>query len=205
MDLPPLALEYLPVLAQELRVNWPAAPVRSVFGAQVEQETCASLKSKKCWSPYAELKTSREYGFGLGQITVTERFNNFEAARALSPTLKHWTWENRYNATYQLRTLVLMNKMTYAKLPWAADPRERMSFTFAGYNGGLGGVLSDRAVCKVTPGCDPSRWFGHVEHTSKKSKVKVSGYGQSFFQINRGYVRNIMEERRWKYVPYLGL
>lgn len=202
-QLPPNALEHLPTLKVELQTHWPEAPYKSAFGGQVEQETCVSLKHKKCWSPYAELKTSREYGFGLGQVTVTERFDNFKEAQKLHPSLRNWTWDNRYNATYQLRTMVLMDRMNHGKFSWASSPFERMAFTFASYNGGVGGTLNDRLVCKVTTDCDPDTWFGHVEHTSKKMKKPVSGYGKSFFEINREYVHNILKVRRMKYAAHL--
>ena len=197
--LPPLAHQYLPVLQAEVRQHWPDAPLKSAFAGQVEQETCITLKHRKCWSPYAELKTSREYGFGLGQITITLKFDNFKEAKKLSPTLKDWSWDNRYNAVYQLRTLVLTNRFNYGKFGFATKPTERMAFTLAAYNGGLGGVLSDRRVCVATVGCEPTRWFGHVEKTSRKAKVAVSGYGKSFFEINRSYVMSILCVRRFKY------
>lgn len=195
---------YLPVLAGVVEKEWPKAHPKSSFAAQIQQETCPSLRSKKCWSPTAELKTEREYGFGLGQLTVTPKFNNFNEAKKLSPELKDWTWENRYNAEYQIRTMVLMDKFAHGKLAWAKNDHERMAMTFSSYNGGLGGVLSDRTVCRATPGCDPAVWFGHIENTSKKMKVPVSGYGQSFFQINRGYVRNVLGSRRDRYREYFG-
>ena len=195
-------LKYLPVLNSELDKYWPEAPWRSVFAAQVRQESCISLKHSICWTPYAELKTSREYGFGLGQITVTKSFDNFKEAKKLDSSLKDWVWENRYNAEYQLRTLVLMDKFAWGKFFWASDSYERMAFTFAGYNGGIGGVLSDRAVCRTISLCRPERWFGNVELTSKKAKVAASGYGLSFFQINRNYVRNNMGPYRDRYYSY---
>ncbi len=203
VDLPPNAQIHLPVLVAEVKQYWPTAPLKSSFAGQVEQETCISLKHKKCWSPYAELKTAREYGFGLGQITVTASFDNFKGARKLDSSLKDWTWGNRYNAQYQLRTLVLMDRFNYAKFNWALDNHERMAFSLAAYNGGIGGVLSDRRVCSTVEGCDTSRWFGNVEHTSKKLKKPVSGYGKSFFEINREYVFNILNVRRAKYETYL--
>ena len=42
-----------------------------------------------------------------------------------------------------------------------------------------------------------------IEHTSTKAKQPVSGYGQSFFQINRAYVRNVMQVRQAKYHPLM--
>lgn len=195
-------LLYLPVLRTEVQTYWPDLPSKAALAAQVRQETCPSLKSKLCWSPRAELKTEREYGFGLGQLTVTAKFDNFKAATKLDKSLKDWTWENRYNAQFQLRTMVLMDKFNYGKFSFVADPRERMAFTLAGYNGGIGGVLSDRLVCKTVVGCDQNRWFGHVEHTSKKAKVAANGYGQSFFQINRGYVKNVLDLYTPRYRGY---
>lgn len=196
--------QHLPTLLLESNLYWPELAWKSMLGAQVRQETCPSMKSKLCWNPHAELKTSREYGFGLGQLTVTAQFDNFKAAKKLDTTMKDWTWDNRYNANYQLRTMILMDKFNYGKFSWAADEKERMAFSFAAYNGGIGGALSDRGVCRNTPDCDPDRWFDHVEHTSKKAKVPVSGYGQSFFQINRGYVNNIINVFPARYKNYFG-
>lgn len=195
---------YLPVLDREVREYWKGEPLKSVFAAQVQQESCITLKHPKCWSPMAELKTSREYGFGLGQITITSRFDNFKEAKKLDTSLKDWAWENRYNAEFQLRTLVLMDFSNYSKFGWAENDLDRMGFALAGYNGGVGGVLSDRAVCKTVPGCNPNLWFGNVENTSKKAKLPVSGYGQSFFQINRSYVSNGLGFRRTRYLEYFG-
>lgn len=203
-ELPANALRYLPVLQQEIETHWPSAFRKSVFGGQIEQETCPSLRSKKCWSPNAELKTDREYGFGLGQITVTAKFDNFKEAKKLHPSMKDWTWENRYDAVYQIRTMVLMDRFNFNKFSWARDDNERMAFSFAAYNGGIGGVLSDRVVCRSSNTCDESRWFENVERTSRKAKVAANGYGKSFFEINREYVRNIMTVRHKKYVTRLG-
>ena len=47
-ELPPGAVKYLPVLAAEQAAHWPNAPLRSAIAAQIEQETCPSLKSAKC-------------------------------------------------------------------------------------------------------------------------------------------------------------
>lgn len=204
LDLPPGAVQHLPTLAAEIRQHWPTVPLKSVFAARVEQETCPSLKHKKCWSPYAELKTEREYGFGLGQITITSRFDNFKEAKKLHSSLEKWEWESRYRADYQLRTLVLTDKLNYSKLSWAANPYEQQAMTSAAYNGGLGGLLGERKLCAMAEGCDPTKWFGNIEYHSKKSKVKYQGYGKSFFEINREYVVNSMVVRRPRYAPYFG-
>jgi hypothetical protein len=199
LDLPPLALEHLPTLAAEIRSYWPDMPQPPTLGAQVEQETCITLKSARCWNPRTELKTAREYGFGLGQITVTARFDNFKEAKKLDASLAAWKWEDRYNAAYQLRTMVLMDRNGFRRLGFIPAAAERLAMAYGAYNGGLAGVLNDRRVCAATAGCDEDRWFGHVESTSLKAKIKAAGYGKSFFEINREYVKNIMQVRRPRY------
>lgn len=188
---------YLPMLEMELIRLWPKFIPKALFAGQIEQETCITLKHKKCWSPTAELKTSREYGFGLGQITVTERFNNFEDTKKLDKNLAGWKWENRFDPTYQIRALVVYDKHIYGKLPEPIE--DKSAFMLASYNGGLGGILKDRKLCEGTKGCNPNFWFNNVENTSFKSKTKPKGYGKSFFEINREYVYNIIFLRSAKY------
>src|SRR5574340_792931 len=200
-ELPPGAVQYLPVLQAEQRAHWPDMPMPSTLAAQVEQETCPSLTSRKCWNPRAELKTSLEYGFGLGQLTVTKRFDNFAAARGLDPSLRSRAWTDRYDPIRQLRTLVLMDRGSYRYLNrLVPDEGARLAMTLSAYNGGLGGVLKDRRLCASIAGCDPGRWFGHVADHSTKAKAAVQGYGKSFYAINREYVRNVLIVRRPRYV-----
>jgi membrane-bound lytic murein transglycosylase MltF len=152
------------------------------------------------------LKTSREYGFGLGQLTIaynkdgSERMNNFKYAKTLDKSLANWKWEDRYNASYQMRTMIVMDKIAYNQMSFAKNDFERQAFMFSAYNGGAGGVIKDRAICRSTAGCDQNVWFGNVEKYSFKSKVAVKGYGKSFFEINREYVQYIMNSRWMKYV-----
>ncbi|WP_051888055.1 hypothetical protein [Caballeronia sordidicola] len=207
--LPPNASLYVPVLMVQQKDVWPQMTRPVLLAGQIEQETCVTLTSNGCWNTHAELKTSREYGFGLGQLTIaynangTERFNAFTETKALDPTLQTWQYSDRYNATMQLRALVVRNNLACWKYLHvdAETADDAYAMTFACYNGGLGGVYSDRKVCAATPGCNQGRWWGNVEMTSNKSKTPVAGYGQTFFQINRGYVRNIMLVRSAKYEP----
>lgn len=187
--LPAGAVKHLPVLVKEVNDHWPTAPDRALFAGQVEQETCPSLKHAKCWSPAAELRTDRERGFGLGQITKTHRFDALAEMRAQYPQQLHgWGWDSPTlnDPKYQLRALVLMGRRNYERITSAAQA-DRMTMALVAYNGGLGGLASDRRVCAATKGCDPSRWWGHVERTSLKAKTAAKGYGLSFFQITRNY------------------
>lgn len=200
MNLPAMALLYLPLLVSEVDQSWRDMPDRPVLAAQVEQETCPSLSSKKCWNPKAELKTSREYGFGLGQLTVTSKFDNFKAAKTWDKALADWEWSDRFNPAYQLRALVVYDRNLYRQIRFGKTVNDRLAFMLSAYNGGFGGVIKDRRLCAASEKCDPDRWFGHVESTSFRAKTSVSGYGKSFFEINREYVRNILTVRRDRYV-----
>lgn len=181
--------------------TWSDVEIPSGIAALFEQETCITLTHSKCWSRFAELKTDREYGFGLGQITVTSRFNVFNEVRALDSRLKQWKWDDRYNAEFQMIAGVAMLKRNYRIFKDAETPRERFAFATASYNGGIGGVQSDQRICRNTSGCNPNRWFGNVERTSLKAKTSVNGYSKSFYQINREHSHNIMNVRREKYKP----
>lgn len=196
--IPALALGLLPALACERDAHWPDSPDKALFAAQIEQETCITLKHPKCWNPKAELRTSREIGFGLGQLTVTKRFDNFAAARGWDKSLADWRWSDRHNPRYQMRALVVYDRNLYRQVRWA-DGDERFAFALSAYNGGMGGVIKDTRLCAATTGCDRSKWFGNVERTSLKARTAVKGYGKSFYQINREYVVNVMRVRPEKY------
>ncbi len=204
---PPAAIPLLPILKAQQLQFWPDMPMPSALGAQVEQETCISLKHRWCWNPRAELKTSREQGVGLGQLTRAFRANGstrFDSLSELVDThpeeLRGLSWENRYDPTLQLRALVLKNLQGCRLVRQASTPVDWLAMCFAAYNGGLGGLNSDRRSCAGTPGCNPGKWFGHVERTSLKAKTAVPGYGKSFFEINREYVTNVLVTRRPRYL-----
>lgn len=205
---PKNAHQYLPVLIENQRAIWPDAPMPSFLAAQVEQESCISLTHSKCWNPRAELKTSRENGIGFGQFTRawradgTLRFDKIAELAAAHKSLRGWSWENRYDARYQLLAIVEMDKAIYRRITRAATERDHLSFMLSAYNGGERGVNQDRRLCANTRGCDEGRWAGHVATTSLKSKRPHPGYRQSFFDINRGYVTNVLDVRRAKYIKH---
>lgn len=90
MKLPAQATDKMDVLREQIAEVWPEMKYPSVFAAQIEQESCISLKHSKCWNSKSELKTDREYGFGLGQITVKYK-NTGEACTVDADCAKHAT------------------------------------------------------------------------------------------------------------------
>ncbi len=203
--IPRQALDHLPTLGRELATHWPDAPDWAVLAGQVEKESCITLTHSRCWNPRAELRTSREQGVGLGQITRTARFDALAELRAQFPReLAGWSWDSPtlYDPAFQLRAVVLMDRRNHRQLTDVPEP-DRMDMALAAYNGGMGGLIGERKLCQSTRGCDHRRWAGHVEKTSMKSRVAKPGYGQSFFDINRGYPPGV-RARAVKYRPLMG-
>ena len=203
---PDNAKKLLPQLASTVDAKWPAFQYPWFLAGQIEQETCITLKSSKCWTPYAELKTDREWGIGLGQLTIaynadgSERFNAFNDVKKLDAQLRDWKFENRYDASLQLIAVVVRDKLEFSKITGVENQFEQSAFMFVTYNSGS--TLKDRALCRATQGCNPNLWFGNVEHTSYKSRVAVKGYKKSWFEISREYPVNIMKQRSPKYEQF---
>ncbi len=195
---------YGAMLDAERRHYWPDHPDPAALRALVEQESCVSLKSPRCWNPGARLKSAREEGAGMGQITRAYRADGslrFDALAGLrdqyGAELGGLSWDNVYQRPdYQLRALVLMSRD--AARPFRAAPGW-LQFGDAGYNGGIAGVQKERRACGLSPGCDPGRWFGHVEFHCLKSRQPLYG-GRSACDINREHVHNVFLVRRAKYV-----
>lgn len=202
---PARAAVYAPVLKAEQSRFWPDHPCPELLAGLVEQESCLSLTHSRCWSPASRLKSAREEGAGLGQITRayradgSERFDSLADMRRQHPDLSEWTWANVYaRADLQLRAIVLMSRDNYHALRAVAAPEARLAFADAAYNGGLAGVQRERRACGLKSGCDPQQWFGQVELLCLKSRTPL--YGQrSACDINREHVQMVLRVRSGKY------
>jgi len=71
-EVPKNFLQHKDTLVKVMKSSWNDITIPSVIPGLIEQETCYSLTHPRCWSSMAKLETSREYGFGLGQLTVTK-------------------------------------------------------------------------------------------------------------------------------------
>lgn len=206
---PARAHQYLPTLKTEQSAHWANHPRPAVLGALVEHESCITLQHSRCWNPASRLKSAREEGAGLGQITRAyradgmPRFDALAEMRDRHPALREWSWANVYErADLQLRAVVLMSRDNYEALRMVEDPMQRLAFADAAYNGGVGGVQKERRACGMTPGCDPQRWFGHVERTCLKSRAPLYG-SRSACDINRHHVKDVIVVRAPKYEAWL--
>jgi hypothetical protein len=208
--IPTRAHTYLPILKAEQKQFWNSHPNPEQLGALGEHESCISLTHNRCWSPTSILKTSREEGAGIFQITRAYdkngkiRFDALQELKDKHPTvLSDWSWENVYKRPdLQLRAVVLKSKDNFDYLKVISNVDERLKFSDAAYNGGMGGVNSDRRLCGLKNGCNPQIWFGNVELTCSKSKVVLYG-NRSACDINRYHVNDVINIRSNKYKPYL--
>lgn len=185
-------------------------PKVNVLPSLIEHESCQSLKHPRCWNPKSRLRTAREEGAGLGQLTRafrpdgTIRFDALAEMRAKHPVeLKELSWTTIYNRPdLQIRTLVLQNRGNYNYFrPYSHNEAEALAFADAAYNGGLGGVNTERRACKLASWCDHTKWFGNVEKLCMKSKAALYG-NRSACDINRHHVRDVLLVRSHKYQKF---
>lgn len=202
---PPQALQYLPALAAEIDAHWPDAPLREYMPGLIEHESCITLTHSRCWSPTSRLKTSREEGAGLGQLTRawaadgSLRFDALDELRSIHPELRALSWANIYTRPdLQMRALVLKVRGDFQALRAVADPLQRLAMADAAYNGGISGLQRERRACQMAAGCDPGRWWGHVERHCLKSRAALYG-GRSPCDINRHHVADVINSRAPKY------
>jgi len=182
-------------------------PKRHLVASLIEHESCISLTHSRCWDPSSRLKTQREEGAGLFQITRAYRLDNslrFDALEELKikyrSELYELNWLNIYSRPdLQIRAgLLKLKENYYIFKPYAFDYIEALAFADAAYNGGVSGVNLERRACVLTTGCDPSKWFGHTEKLCLKSKAALYG-SRSACDINRHHVQDVLNIRSKKY------
>lgn len=204
--IPPQAYPYLPLVRSETLRLFQHAPSVAYFPALIEHESCISLTHKRCWNPGSELKTARERGLGLGQITIayredgTVRFDKLEEMRAAyQKELKELSWLTlSARPDLQIRAIILQVKANYDRLYRVTSDWDRLQMADSAYNGGAGGLDKERLACGLAKDCDPQRWIDHVEKRCLKSKKALYGT-RSACDINRHHVLDTTVIRLPKY------
>lgn len=118
--------------------------------------------------------------------------------------LRELTWQTVYTRPdLQMRAVILKSQDNYNYyVKYSANSLEALAFADAAYNGGIGGLDSERRACKLAKDCDHTKWFGNVERFCLKSKAAL--YGQrSACDINRHHVKDVLLVRTRKYSTYL--
>ena len=204
--IPPQAYSYRLTIKNELNTYFREIPHWNYIPSLIEHESCISLTHSRCWNPRSQLKTSREEGAGLGQLTRaynsdgTLRFDSLEEMRKkYYAELKELKWETIYSRPdLQIRTMILMVRDIYNMLYAVEDKDNRLQMSDAAYNGGLSGLLKERRACGLASNCDPNIWFNHVEKYCLKSKKALYG-NRSACDINRQHVYDVYIVRMPKY------
>lgn len=168
--IPAQAHTYAPMLQTEQVRFWATHPAPEMLAGLVEQESCLSLTHSRCWNPASRLKTAREEGAGMGQITRayrkdgSERFDALAEMRSAHRELADLTWTNVYTSpALQLRAVVFKVRDDFKALVMISDPRLRLDFVDGSYNAGRGRIADRRRACGLKRDCDPQVWFGNVE------------------------------------------
>ena len=209
--IPKRAPQYILTIAAEEKQFFPEIPAHHYIPGLIEQESCITLTHSRCFNPTSELKTSREQGVGLGQLTRAFRVDGstrFDSLKDLrnqhSEELSELNWNNiRERPDLQIRSIMLMSRDNYKRLSKIKDPMERLKMSDAAYNAGLGRVIKDRTKCSLTAGCDPQVWDDNVEMTCTASHTPIAMYGnKSPCRINREHVYNVFELRMPKYLQF---
>jgi hypothetical protein len=204
--IPPKAFQHFPTVIEEQQSHAPHLPSIPYIGALIEHESCISLKHSRCWETTSELKSAREWGVGLGQLTIaynkdgSTRFDTLtELKNRHKEALKDLNWNNiTKSPRLQIRSIVLLTNDNYVSLSTVPDPWERLKMSDAAYNGGRGGLQKERVACGLAKNCDPNIWYGHVEVFCLKSRAVLYGK-RSACDINRDHVRDVFETRLPKY------
>lgn len=208
--IPSQAFEYLDTIKQEQHRLMPDFAYPFYFAGLIEHESCISLTHKRCWSITSELKTKRERGSGLFQLTQAYntdgsiRFDTLSDLRKRHMAeLSELSWSNiTQRADLQIRAGILLSKNNYQALYPIKDDYQRLAMADAAYNGGLAGLKKERTVCGLAANCDPQKWFDHVENQCQKSKKPLYA-GRSACDINRHHVVDVLTTRMPKYKPFI--
>ena len=204
--IPPKAYLHRDTIQAELDRLFPDIPKYNYIPALIEHESCLSLTHSRCWTSTSQLKSKRELGVGLGQVTKafnedgTIRFDTLlEMRNKYRLELNGVNWDNIYQRPdAQIRIIVLMTRDNYKKLYDVDDPFQRLAMSDVAYNGGFGCLQKERRQCSLTKGCNASIWFGHVEKYCLKSKKILYG-NRSACDISRNHPIDILLTRTPKY------
>jgi len=208
ITVPENAKNVIPDIKKELSIFWSDHPKPNYFPALMEHESCLSLTHSKCMTPGARLKTKREEGAGLGQLTRTYtksgklRFDALNEMREKHFELRELSWSNVYQRQdLQIRATILKSKDDYRSLSGVKDKIERIYFTDAAYNQGIGRTMNERKICGLTTGCDPQKWFNHTEDICTANTVIYDN--RTGCDISRNHVEDVTLVRMIKYKPLM--
>jgi len=172
---PPAAEPYRRAVTREMRLQFGLDAPVALMAAQIEQESA--------WNPLAQ----SPYAQGLAQFTPSTAA---WISGAYPATL---SLNQPFEPGWAIRAMAQYDYVTYTGI---LVPREcdRWAMALSAYNGGPGWVQRDRRLCGSVGGCDPDKWFEHVElHTNRSPEAA---------RENRGYPRRILLKLQANYLTW---
>jgi hypothetical protein len=147
---PAEAVRWRSTLVREVRYSWGLWQDPADFFAQVHQESAWRANAR---SRFAAGLTQFTPGTARG-MQASSRLRALCADAGGCPLDPAWA----------LRAMVAYDRSIWENQKLEFYPgRELMAAALVGYNGGEGWVRRERAACRAVAGCDPGRWFAHVE------------------------------------------
>lgn len=209
--IPEKADRLVPIVKAEQIKYFPDFPYPPYFMALAEHESCISLTHKRCMDPSSRLKTHREEGGGIFQLTKAYtssgkiRFDSLSGMRKQHMAeLKELEWKTLYQRTdLQIRAGILMTRDNWKTLYAIENSFDRLQFTDSAYNGGMGNVNKRRRVCGLKSGCNPQKWFNHTEKACPGLNRVLYG-NRTACDINNHHVRNVLLTKMPKYQTLYG-
>lgn len=205
-----------PIIYSELVTFFPEHPYPTLVWALIQKESCIHTEHPRCFKPTAQLRTLHrngtlaELGVGIGQVTFAQtsagrvRVDTAGYLRKKYPTHLRGMDINTLHKypELQVRALVLMTMESWHQFSDVKNEWDRLAFMDSAYNGGGRDVRSAQRVCGMTRGCNPHKWFGHVEIAMRSIKNTNPGmYSRSYYQINTDHVRDVLLTFACKYQP----
>ena len=200
-EIPPNAYLYLDDMYKEFnRLNIDISRPW-YFGALIEHESCITLCRKRCWSPTSRLKTKREEGAGLPQLTRAYnrygklRFDIIHTLRRKHPKeLSELNWNNVYNRPdLQMRAMMLLWKEPMYRFKNKVSDITVINFLDSIYNGGLKYFLRERKSCYLRANCDETKWFNNVARMNARGHRVLYG-NRTAHMINRHHVSDVRKK-----------
>lgn len=178
------ATKWKRVIMTEWRYAFGLNAEASVAFAQIHQE-----------SRFREDARSQAGALGMAQFMPTtaagyqqnlSRLQEVCASKGGCPLEPRWA----------IRALTAYDHDEWTWASFAPSERERWAHALASYNGGRGWLMKERHACADKPGCEPPRWFGHVERVCVRADWAC--------RESREYPRVILEVHQPKYRAWLG-
>lgn len=186
-SIPPGAYKYRTFLMQAWQYYFQLAQDPAIGFAQVHQESrfdCSAV------SPGGSL--------GCAQfLPATAEWVNKRLpaeVRARCPVKAGCPMDPRW----ALHAMVEYDWWLWSRSAWAQGDRERWGFTLTQYNGGGAVVNAERKACEGSRGCNPRRYFDHVERFCGSAGRSTASCNE-----NRQYPKLILDFWRPMYQRWL--